>query len=118
MGEQLESVEGLVEESGHAGFEGADAVTGIIEGGEHQNRNPGRVVAAFQEPCRLQTIHLRHHEIHEDQVGFTLHGNIDRLPSISGLNQVIGTIFQRRANSQAIDLVVIGNQDERRITHG
>src|SRR5262245_14771743 len=84
-----------------------------IECGEHQHARAGPGVGLGGDPAsRLDAIHGRHPDVHEDDIGMYLAAQANRFGTVRGAahDVDVGLSAQQRAESGADDLLVVGDE--------
>jgi hypothetical protein len=75
-------------------------------------------MSAFDSPraimaCRLNAVHIRHLQIHQDDIGLALDGQVDRFPTSGRFAHDFGVGRRPEQCLEAIakELVIVGNQN-------
>ena len=76
------------------------------------NRNHLRILVRHPSdlPCRLKTVHLRHHNIHQDRIEimlFPLHKKLQRLPSIFRTDDFHAPALQKLPRNLNIERMIL-----------
>ncbi len=104
----------LGEEIIGAGFEAANAIGRAVECGDDHDRNEmgGRV--GLEPAADLETVHVWHHDVEQDDVAFRTRTDVERLGAVASRQHV--EIFGRQAGFQQLDVRgnVIDDKDTRR----
>jgi hypothetical protein len=93
--------------------EGLEQVLVELEGSEHDDLDPFEFGVGEDHPDRLQAVHDRHPDVHEDDVGEVRAGQPDRLGAVGRLADdlhVLGA-FEQAAKAGPDQLLVVRQQD-------
>ena len=100
-----------------AGFEPGDDVLGVGLGRAQDDRRERHRRIVLDPLADLDAVDLRHHDVEQDQVGQMLLGGGERLFAVGGLLEVVAVRAEPREQDVAVGLVVVDDQDTRRIVH-
>ena len=110
-GGQFGGIEGLDEIVVSAHPETAFDVQGITRGGRHDDdRHARRKRIAAQNSHRLEAIHARHLDVHQDQIGVQLAGLFDSLLAVARLFDTIVLALEDAPEQHARLNVVVRHQ--------
>jgi hypothetical protein len=82
------------------------------EGGYHQNREMRRFCIFSQTPAHFEAVHLRHHQVEQNDVRRTPGNFLQRLHSVFGFLNFVAARFQRVTQQSAVLFFVIHDQYE------
>ena len=96
-----------------AGVEPAHAVGGAVERGDHHDGNEMGRRIGLQPAADLETVHVGHHDVEQDDVAFGARADLERLGAVGGGQHV--EIFGRQPGFQQLDVGgnVVDDQDTR-----
>ena len=100
-----------------AGLEPGHHVLGVGLGGAQDDRHERQRGVALELLADLDAVDLRHHDVEQDQVGQQLLGGGERLLAVGGLLELVALRPEPRHQDVAVGLVVVDDQDARRIVH-
>ncbi len=112
---QHRPVDGLADEIGGADAIGSIDRVDIVERCRHQNRCFG---PARQRPHRrthIEAIHVRHHHVEHNDVRPEAGETLQRLATARRLDDVEAGGFEHLTLQEPLDLVVVGDQDQRAV---
>jgi len=72
----------------------------IVQPGHHQNRNLRPAGPAAQLGAGGETVHLRHHHVHQHDIGMDLFEFFHAPAAVFGLFDLKARLFQRHAHQQ------------------
>ena len=81
-------------------------------GGHGDDRHVGP--AAVQAPDRggrLEPVHLRHLDVHEDEIVGKIADRLDRFPAVGGDIDAVAQLGDQAGGDLLVDLIVLGHQD-------
>ena len=85
-----------------AGFEPAHAVGRLVERGHHDHRNVMRGRIGLEPPAHFEAVHVRHHDVEQDEVAFGALADRQRLLAAHRRDDV--EIFGRQPRFQQLDV--------------
>jgi len=101
----------LEQEAGRAGVERGKQLTVGSVAGQYENPRLGMVV---ENPAdRFHSVHFRHHQIHEDDVGCMTSDGCDGLVAVGGLRDdlELGIRAEQHVEPVTDDRVIVDDQD-------
>ena len=110
-GQQVLRRDVLEQEAAGAGDERVEHVLVEVEGGEHQH--PRGRLAREQPPGRLEPVHDRHPDVHQDDVGAGPPAGVDGLRAVAGLgdDSDLRVGLEDHPEAGAHECLVVGDQD-------
>ncbi len=101
-----------------AGVEPGDHVRAVGFGGDQNDGHERQLRIGLEPAAHLDAVELRHHDVEQDEVGQMLRGGGERLLAVGGLQQLIALRREPRHQDVAVGLVVVDDQNARRVVHG
>ncbi|MDH6436746.1 hypothetical protein M2158_005287 [Streptomyces sp. SAI-144] len=83
--EKLSRFDTLAQEAARAGPERLDDELVLLEGGQDEDLDSGHVLVLTDQPGGLDTVDLRHPDVHHHHVGALGPGPLRRFPAVGGL---------------------------------
>ena len=94
-----------------AGLEAADAILGVLQRCDEYHRNEPSRRIPFERQARVEAVDVRHHDVHQDQIGLIARRPIEGCPAIVGEVHFISVPRQKRRDQFAIRLHVVDHED-------
>ncbi len=110
-GQHLELVERLGYIVAAAGLKGLLERPDPAVGADEEYRQAPLARQLLDAAARLVTVHHRHVDVHQHQIGGELGGGIHRLQAVGGLPHPVTRLFQQTAQDVAVGCHVIDDQD-------
>ena len=111
-GEEGVEMDGLGEESFATGTEAIGLGLVVDAGGDGYDGDAGEGGVGFEEAYGFEAVEFGHEEIHEDQVGGALSGEIEGDASVGGFEDFEAEGFEHVAEDGAVFGTVVGDEDE------
>lgn len=105
-------VDGLAQEVIGPGGNSNDPLLPIGEGGHHQHGDGGGLRVVLHAAADFEAVHLRHHEIEQDDIGRTGGDFLEGLQAVCGFRGFKAAGFEWIAEQGAIGGFVIDDQDK------
>ena len=113
--QQLQVVHRLGEEVVGAGAEAAQAILALVQRRHQHDRNMLGTRIVLQLPARINAVHFRHHDVHQDDVRLLGQRLVDGVHAIHSLNDVEVFVAQLVVQQPAVLLDIV--DDENACTH-
>ena len=84
----------------------------VVQAGDHEDRGVGPGDGGADPAARFEAVHLRHHDVHHDDLGPARLEKLDGLPPGFGLLHQEPRVLQRVAGQNERGFVVIDDQDK------
>ena len=108
-GHQLPDGEGLGDVVVRAQVQAQNFVLLLLPGGDNQHRGVFPLVP--EELAHLKAVHLRQHEVQQDQVGTLLQGQAEAGDAVKGLQGIIAFFAQVKAEDVHNIFLVLDDED-------
>ena len=107
---QLGRVERLADEIVGAGLDPADAARGVVERRDEHDRNEPRGRILLDRPTRLEPVDVRHHHVHQDEIGRLGANEPQRFGAVGSRPHGVAVGRQQRFDQPGIARDVIDDQ--------
>jgi hypothetical protein len=101
-----------------AGLEARHDVLGIRLGRDEDDRREGQRCVRTEAPANLESVHLRHHDVQEDQVRLHLLSGSERGLAVGGGHDVVSVGGEARLQDMYVGGRIVHDQDTRWSSHG
>ena len=108
-----EPIQRLRDEIGRAGIVSAGDRRHVIEARRDNDRHVGGFGTAAQNAAQLIAVHMRHHQVDQQQIGVVLLIEPTPFHPVAGLDDHEAIVLQRRAHQRTHDGIVIHHEDRR-----
>ena len=105
---ELQNVEGLCDIVVRTGLKADDLIGVLAAGGEHDDRHIRKLADAH---TGRQPVHLRHHEIKNDQVEIARFGHVDRGRAVVGGLDRVALVLQIEFHALDQELFIVNDQN-------
>jgi len=110
-------VDGLGEVFIGADLEARDNVLRIAARGDQDDGDEGEALVGLELAAHLEAVELGHHDVEQDEVGQERAGLGQGLRTVGGHCQPVAVDLEAAREDVAVGLVIIGNEDQWRLTH-
>ncbi len=101
-----------------AGVQSRDHVLGVGPRRHQDDRHERQRCIRLEAPAYFDAVDLRHHHVEQDEIGPMRVGRRKSLLAVRGLDEAVIVHREPRHENVAVHLVVIDDENDRRIVHG